>query len=208
MPPARLSGMRLRPAAAIHLGDEVQHRAVEGVGVLQVHGVAAFRHHQQRAAADGALEVEAGLQGRVVLVAGDDQGRHRSSPGDFVRQVEQAWAAALHAVHCQGGALRASARRVAPGTRRSLADPSPRTPGGSGPGCSSGRSGPCLPTGCGRWRRPSRRGIARSSPGRRRSRRPRQPGCARVRGGAGPDAGSRSRPWTGPPRGWAPAPGR
>src|SRR6266436_2576569 len=82
---ARVTG---RPAAGIDLGNEVADDAVEQVWRFEIDGVPAIRHYRKSRRWDGALHQQRRRQARPVLVASEDQRRHREA-GHLVLQMIQ-----------------------------------------------------------------------------------------------------------------------
>src|SRR6266436_6135634 len=76
------------PAAGIDLGYEVADDAVEQVWRFEIDGVPAIRHHRESRRWDGALHQQRRRQARPVLVASEDQRRHREA-GHLVLQMIQ-----------------------------------------------------------------------------------------------------------------------
>src|SRR6266481_4615692 len=73
---ARRHGLAGRPFAGLGQRNEVPDLAIEGVGLLDVHGVASLGEYGEAGIGQDFLEPQAGLQAGLVLVAADDQGRH------------------------------------------------------------------------------------------------------------------------------------
>src|SRR5688500_3213232 len=80
--------------------EEVLEGGVELRGLLEVDGVTGLRQHEAAAARHRPLQEERELEGRIVLVADDDQDG-RAEPLEFFGTLEEGRAAALHAEHRQ-----------------------------------------------------------------------------------------------------------
>src|SRR5260370_37248427 len=72
-----------RPATGFDLGYEVADDAVEQVWRFEIDGVPAIRHHREGRRWDGALHQQRRRQAGPVLVASEDQRRHRER-GDLL----------------------------------------------------------------------------------------------------------------------------
>src|SRR5262249_53784126 len=70
-------GFMREPAARLRGGKEFGERRVHHRRLLAVDSVARTRHHQKRRGRSGALDEYAAVETRFVLVADDDQQRHR-----------------------------------------------------------------------------------------------------------------------------------
>src|SRR5260370_19242170 len=77
-----------RPATGIDLGYEVADDAVEQTWRFEIDGVPAIRHHRESRRWDGALHQQRRRQAGPVLVASEDQCRHREA-GPLVLQIIQ-----------------------------------------------------------------------------------------------------------------------
>src|ERR1700694_2491665 len=77
-----------RPATGIDLGYEIADDAVEQVWRFEIDGVPAIRHHRQSRRWDGALHQQRRREAGPVLVASEDQRRHREA-GHLALQMIQ-----------------------------------------------------------------------------------------------------------------------
>src|ERR1700720_800403 len=94
-----------RPATGIDLGQEVADDTVEQVWRFEIDGVPAIRHYRESRRWDGALHQQRRRQAGPVLVASEDQRRHREA-GHLVLQMIQRWTFLLAAELGVGGAER------------------------------------------------------------------------------------------------------
>src|SRR5689334_5830190 len=92
------------PAARVDRMEEVEERAVEGVRILEVDGVAGLGQDDEPRARDRALHEEARLEAGLVLVAGDDERRH-GEPLHVADELPERRPPHLHAAHGVGRAL-------------------------------------------------------------------------------------------------------
>src|ERR1700720_803584 len=92
-----------RPATGIDLGYEVADDAVEQAWRFEIDGVPAIRHHRESRRWDGTLHQQRRRQARPVLVASENQRRHREA-GHLVLQMIQRWTFLLAAELGVGGA--------------------------------------------------------------------------------------------------------
>src|ERR1700676_264990 len=77
-----------RPATGIDLSYEVADDTVEQVWRFEIDGVPAIRHYRESRRWDGALHQQRRSQAGPVLVASEDQRRHREA-GPLVLQMIQ-----------------------------------------------------------------------------------------------------------------------
>src|SRR6266404_4828961 len=94
-----------RPATGIDLGYEVADDAVEQAWRFEIDGVPAIRHHRESRRWDAALHQQRRRQAGPVLVASEDQRRHREA-GHLVLQMIQRWTLLLAAELGVGGTQR------------------------------------------------------------------------------------------------------
>src|SRR3974390_711084 len=74
----RPSGLLMRePAAVLGRGEKLRQRGIEHIRLLGGDGMTGARNDQQARRRSGALEKDAAVEAGFVLVADDDQKRHR-----------------------------------------------------------------------------------------------------------------------------------